>query len=79
MEETKKFADGSTRDDDFGGYMVDRDPKFKAKMDKIKADAMKQVNVITGPDPESVINQKYCRDAMKERGETLKQSTTKEK
>ena len=39
----------------------------------------KPSNVLTGPDPESVINQKYCRDAMKERGETLKKKTTTKK
>lgn len=40
-KKTKKFADGSNRDDDFGGFMMDENPKLKAKLDKIKADAKK--------------------------------------
>ena len=38
---TKKFRDGTTRDDDFGGYMIDHNPELKAKLDKVKADAKK--------------------------------------
>ena len=32
----------NTRDDDFGGYMLDKNPALKKKLDKIKADAKKQ-------------------------------------
>lgn len=41
---TKKFADGSTRDDDFGAYIIDKNPALKAKLDKAKADAKKNAN-----------------------------------
>lgn len=39
---TTKKANTAKRDDDFGGFMLDKNPALKKKLDKIKADAKKE-------------------------------------